>query len=1131
MGCGKDPVKARVNVWLSETETIALLLGIVGTAPEVGLGEVGGVIGKLVIELTQKDACYNSAVWANIASALAKYLSDPTSSLNGYMLALILKLALCCYNKLEQKAYPEKETELIRKLWVEVVKCLMTKNVDPGRQQYREIAILFLLQTILKPRGEAVLCELFLALLPQLGTAELRSHHYELFLKVYLLVSLETEVMKVCSDLLGSILLKGTEAQIELLDFSKLSIAVAFNKLLTICGPAKEGLTSLENLAPLQGSGLNTALFDQLLASPDLVHFADDSRDQSPNYYLHSLLQLASQSSEAQNVGEQLQVNILGLSQYYTETSFSSPGLNQLVYIQSVLHMYILYADTMLQKGSLSLPSAEDVVYFLGLATDHAIRTLEAELLSYFASVLAQRPESLPLAGVLKDLAMQFLDLKSALGKLGLPDLDLAFLAQLLSPVAMSDLADKLATGFGILVQDKEKRHRAFVSVMEAHFSPHLLLPTEIESVCKAIFSTVQLLGGFLRLSGTIFKLSQCPPQNVIPLTAKIGSVTLASSDRGMLDSKLGELCKAAAPANGGQLQSSVYGLITMKRASQALDQTIRNESLLKSHKDQTQKAVELLLELWSTHANSPSLGVSMEDSVSAKDLAEYDFGTAVKDIAALLKLPVPTSEIPMRVLIAIHECVSKKPENKPVLSVLQEQLLSLENAFFRNLFLLKDPEHSLHSILSNLMVDSEPLKQKLFTILIELITSNPNTEKAFLKEHLKLLSEIISQKREAYMALLLSKLLAWAQTCASDELQSTILNYLTSTCYPDLAVQYPKEQSSVKLAVDLGEEIVDGYGVEQYVRKEEPAKPGACCSFAKTRRKNDTQPWYHCFTCNLTESKGCCAVCAKLCHKGHKVAFAKVSQMFCNCHSECDCMALPRDYDSFESEHSSAYYASSYNRKPGSYRDYEARSPWGDERGAPAPFGKFTDSSMRFRELAQEVKDEESEGSDEPIIEDDDSPPEKLLPLDESSVANTVCALIAAQPQTQVAINAKADQSPEPSIDEKSVSFEAPLPPRDVSYESISQFTQSRNRTENERSDPAIQMQDGRQGDAAGTNCPNGDVQTASGGEIAGAGCGAAGRGAEQGEKDGAVQRQAPGKVRTKSALRDLDRPEQAGL
>lgn len=46
-------------------------------------------------------------------------------------------------------------------------------------------------------------------------------------------------------------------------------------------------------------------------------------------------------------------------------------------------------------------------------------------------------------------------------------------------------------------------------------------------------------------------------------------------------------------------------------------------------------------------------------------------------------------------------------------------------------------------------------------------------------------------------------------------------------------------------------------------------------------------QHWYHCVTCNLTGDKGCCTVCAVICHAGHEVSYSRFSAFFCDCGAE----------------------------------------------------------------------------------------------------------------------------------------------------------------------------------------------------------------------------------------------------
>lgn len=43
-------------------------------------------------------------------------------------------------------------------------------------------------------------------------------------------------------------------------------------------------------------------------------------------------------------------------------------------------------------------------------------------------------------------------------------------------------------------------------------------------------------------------------------------------------------------------------------------------------------------------------------------------------------------------------------------------------------------------------------------------------------------------------------------------------------------------------------------------------------------------QHWYHCHTCKMIEGVGVCSICAKVCHRGHDVTYAKFGNFFCDC-------------------------------------------------------------------------------------------------------------------------------------------------------------------------------------------------------------------------------------------------------
>jgi E3 ubiquitin-protein ligase UBR4 len=81
-----------------------------------------------------------------------------------------------------------------------------------------------------------------------------------------------------------------------------------------------------------------------------------------------------------------------------------------------------------------------------------------------------------------------------------------------------------------------------------------------------------------------------------------------------------------------------------------------------------------------------------------------------------------------------------------------------------------------------------------------------------------------------------------------------------------------------------------------------ERALASRVCTFTSSGSNFMEQHWYFCYTCDLTVSKGCCSVCARVCHRGHKVVYSRLSRFFCDCGaggvrgSSCLCLK-PRKY------------------------------------------------------------------------------------------------------------------------------------------------------------------------------------------------------------------------------------------
>ena len=55
-------------------------------------------------------------------------------------------------------------------------------------------------------------------------------------------------------------------------------------------------------------------------------------------------------------------------------------------------------------------------------------------------------------------------------------------------------------------------------------------------------------------------------------------------------------------------------------------------------------------------------------------------------------------------------------------------------------------------------------------------------------------------------------------------------------------------------------------------------------CTYVKGGDEFSVQHWYNCYTCGLHWDKGCCGLCARVCHKGHDVVYSRQSSFFCDC-------------------------------------------------------------------------------------------------------------------------------------------------------------------------------------------------------------------------------------------------------
>lgn len=68
-------------------------------------------------------------------------------------------------------------------------------------------------------------------------------------------------------------------------------------------------------------------------------------------------------------------------------------------------------------------------------------------------------------------------------------------------------------------------------------------------------------------------------------------------------------------------------------------------------------------------------------------------------------------------------------------------------------------------------------------------------------------------------------------------------------------------------------------------------------CTYTITKKDFMNQHWYYCHTCMMVERTGVCSVCARVCHRGHDLSYAKYGSFFCDCGAKEDgsCKALAK--------------------------------------------------------------------------------------------------------------------------------------------------------------------------------------------------------------------------------------------
>ncbi|RZB39229.1 zf-UBR domain containing protein [Asbolus verrucosus] len=118
------------------------------------------------------------------------------------------------------------------------------------------------------------------------------------------------------------------------------------------------------------------------------------------------------------------------------------------------------------------------------------------------------------------------------------------------------------------------------------------------------------------------------------------------------------------------------------------------------------------------------------------------------------------------------------------------------------------------------------------------------------------------------------------------------IVNQSTSASFRPLSPPWEGETP-----LDLESEWQDDNNDEEDSGEDsdEDSLSNKLCTFTVTQKEFMNQHWYHCHTCRMLDGVGVCSVCARVCHKGHDLSYAKYGNFFCDCGAKEDssCQAL----------------------------------------------------------------------------------------------------------------------------------------------------------------------------------------------------------------------------------------------
>lgn len=129
------------------------------------------------------------------------------------------------------------------------------------------------------------------------------------------------------------------------------------------------------------------------------------------------------------------------------------------------------------------------------------------------------------------------------------------------------------------------------------------------------------------------------------------------------------------------------------------------------------------------------------------------------------------------------------------------------------------------------------------------------------------------------------------AASCILDYLSDVILSITEQP--PRCVSPQWEHESPLDIELDWQEETNDDDDSGE--DSDEDSLCNKLCTFTVTQKEFMNQHWYHCHTCRMLDGVGVCSICARVCHKGHDVSYAKYGNFFCDCGAKEDgtCQAL----------------------------------------------------------------------------------------------------------------------------------------------------------------------------------------------------------------------------------------------